>query len=400
MASKSIDWDELLLTNDPKKKEIEVSFKKIDGDGYISFGDEPGTPGGVEEGADGSQDPDKDDEGDFEEVIGDEENPSPPGDPINPDPEDHPECQPQDCSAYDNYVDPPGVTSAVLWGTTSLQLPGDTVPGMKYVRTDNLGAGQGYPLQEILRNSMFRYAGATAAGPCNESLALFGVSSFPLFSSATTWVPDPVLDVAALEIGPGGSIEIEGEVSVYVWMRDLNGNIPTSGTKTAGLIYNTCFAWTGSYIAQSNFVRTNGLSVTVFQNSDTGQTGFNVGGELVYFDAGGDASGAYTMSFSNKITRSIDGEGVFVTAETKVSGKGADIERVQIAAKETSVNGCWFPRLRDSSSYPNYFVGQSNFPYITGAAHGGNAGQINDWVDAWERSQIQYTPPSYCERIP
>ena len=50
MASKSIDWDEVLLTKDPKKKEIEVSFKKIDGDGnLVSFGDEPGTPPGTGE---------------------------------------------------------------------------------------------------------------------------------------------------------------------------------------------------------------------------------------------------------------------------------------------------------------------------------------------------------------
>ena len=50
MGSKSIDWDEVLLTKDPKKKEIEVSFKKIDADGnLISFGDEPGTPPGTGE---------------------------------------------------------------------------------------------------------------------------------------------------------------------------------------------------------------------------------------------------------------------------------------------------------------------------------------------------------------
>ena len=53
MASKYIDWDELLLTADPKKKEIEVSFKKIDGSGVLFKGNtEPGTPGGATEDPD------------------------------------------------------------------------------------------------------------------------------------------------------------------------------------------------------------------------------------------------------------------------------------------------------------------------------------------------------------
>ena len=52
MASKSteIDWDEVLLTQDPKKKEIEVSFKRVDGGGFFGDGGpEPGTPPGVTE---------------------------------------------------------------------------------------------------------------------------------------------------------------------------------------------------------------------------------------------------------------------------------------------------------------------------------------------------------------
>lgn len=49
MASKSteIDWDEVLLTKDPKKKEIEVSFKRVDGNGF--FNTQPGTPPGATE---------------------------------------------------------------------------------------------------------------------------------------------------------------------------------------------------------------------------------------------------------------------------------------------------------------------------------------------------------------
>ena len=96
MASKSIDWDELLLTADPKKKEIEVSFKKIDGEGdLISKGDEPGTPP-VQEGGDGVLPP-KDDEGDYET---DPEVPNTGG----PIPGDNPECGDPSCVAWDAYV--------------------------------------------------------------------------------------------------------------------------------------------------------------------------------------------------------------------------------------------------------------------------------------------------------
>lgn len=48
------NWDEVLITNNPESKEIEVSFKKIDGDGFLSSrGDEPGTPGGATEDENG-----------------------------------------------------------------------------------------------------------------------------------------------------------------------------------------------------------------------------------------------------------------------------------------------------------------------------------------------------------
>ena len=117
MASKSIDWDELLLTNDPKKKQIEVSFKKIDGDGFlISKGDEGGTPGGVGEDPEGVVTPPINDEGDFEPG----QDPGGTGEPIVPNetPED---CVPgNDCAARWDFEDIAGDfyswhRDSVLW---------------------------------------------------------------------------------------------------------------------------------------------------------------------------------------------------------------------------------------------------------------------------------------------
>ena len=45
------NWDEVLITNNPESKEIEVSFKRIDGDGFI--GDNGGTPPGTIEDPNG-----------------------------------------------------------------------------------------------------------------------------------------------------------------------------------------------------------------------------------------------------------------------------------------------------------------------------------------------------------
>lgn len=93
-------WDEVLLTNNPDSKELEVSFKKVDGDGNLTSGGadgtdgEPGTPAGVDEDPDGTQ-PDTDDEGDF---------PSQPpgnGDPVPP--IDHPECADTSCESWGEY---------------------------------------------------------------------------------------------------------------------------------------------------------------------------------------------------------------------------------------------------------------------------------------------------------
>jgi len=94
-------WDEVLVTHDRENTSVEVSFKKIDGDGFLlSQGDEPGTPGGAVEGSgDGSGDPGeqppKDDEGDF---VPDE---TPAGEPI---PGDNVECGDPSCVAWEAYA--------------------------------------------------------------------------------------------------------------------------------------------------------------------------------------------------------------------------------------------------------------------------------------------------------
>ena len=96
-------WDEVLLTHDPENASVEVSFKKIDGEGnLLSSGDEPGTPGGAIEGEDGSQPP-VDDEGDFIPPGGGGETPAG-GNPVLPEPEANPECGEFGCENLEGPV--------------------------------------------------------------------------------------------------------------------------------------------------------------------------------------------------------------------------------------------------------------------------------------------------------
>lgn len=401
MASKSIDWDELLLTNDPKKKEIEVSFKKIDGEfNSLSFGDEPGTPGGTIEGDGGTatQFPDKDDEGNFIPIDPDEDGSLGAGDPVDP-VEPFEQCEPQDCAAYDDYVDPPNVSSALLWGTQSGFVSGDIIPGCSLRSVGNLGASQGYPLDDATR-SQFRTTDGIA-GPCGQPATLYAINNFTSNASDRRWVPDEVYDTAASRILPGEQLEIQGALSVYLWLRNLDGTVPTVGSKFAGLIRNTCFAWGDDTIGTAPGVGTAAVLISVHQNGDNGEVYFLVNNNDKYLiNNSGDASGAYTMSFNNTITRSNDGEGIFVTSVTEVSGKGLDLKFTQTNALETGVNGCWSPELRSKSGYPYYFPGSSGNPVITGASHGGTANQLNEWVTKFERAQQEYVPPDYCSRIP
>ena len=94
-------WDEVLLTNNPDSKELEVSFKKIDGDGFLtSAGDEPGTPGGIAEdpnGDDNGVDDDGDGVDDRVDDGGGDGGPVPPTD-------TPPECLGQDCAAWENAL--------------------------------------------------------------------------------------------------------------------------------------------------------------------------------------------------------------------------------------------------------------------------------------------------------
>lgn len=53
MANDDFDWDEVLVTNRPYTKEVEVSFKREDGEGFLSESELPGTPPGATEDASG-----------------------------------------------------------------------------------------------------------------------------------------------------------------------------------------------------------------------------------------------------------------------------------------------------------------------------------------------------------
>ena len=115
MTDAIIDWDEILLVNNPDSKELEVSFKKIDGDGFlISGGSEPGTPGGA-------NDPTAiDDEGDLIPIITPESPVS--GGPIPPTEPELSPCAEHDCEAYDQQLLSSGGPGSNILRTSSYSI--------------------------------------------------------------------------------------------------------------------------------------------------------------------------------------------------------------------------------------------------------------------------------------
>ena len=390
-------WDEVLVTNNPDSKTLEVSFKKIDGDGLLSIGEEPGTPGGVIEGTDGSQPP-VDPEGDFDPIVDDPDGELPEGNPIDPAPDANPECLPQDCSALDDYVDPPEVVSTYLWKTDSSDFAGDAIPGMTHREVGDLGASQGYPMRDIQTRQVRDVS--EGYGPCGQPADLWGAHPFAGGISNIRNVPNEVFPYQGQYINIGDEVDIQGSLSVYVTMRDLDGQIPTSGSKYAALVTNQAFAWCGQFSIGASPVASSGsYFCSIVQDNDTGRVYFDTTDGEVELNSSGDATGVYTVSYRNKITRTVDG--VFCSAQTTVEGLGGKVESVRVGALEQATVNCWFPRLIDKSAYPNYLVGaNTNGVTITGASHGGTPSQLQDWVTAYQRSQQEYTPPDYCSRIP
>lgn len=406
-------WDEVLLSHNPDSKELEVSFKKIDGSGLLSQGSEPGTPGGATEDSDGNTGP-TDDEGDLispNDPVedGQDNGGGGGGDPIAPTPDQHPECLPQDCSAYEVYVDPPGVSSSQLWTTTfGLTLPPDTIP---QASLRDLRSGSEETPRTLVLDTLYRYANVNGSGPCGINDELYSVSNTNNeFNFNRQWVPSAIPPVAGLQVGPGGGIEVEGELTVYVSFKDRDGNEPTRGTLNQGLIRNPMFSHGGDFIGQSsgNFA-SNVITMDVFQDAETGRaflTSNTAGaGNIQNIEIpGGEATGAYTISFRNTLNFSNDGE-ILMTAYACVEAFGIKLE-ANVYDGRGGNNNCWYPRLSDNRQFPLYLLGGLQHdsadprPRVTGMSGGGSVNEIEAWVTAWERSQIEYTPPTYCERIP
>jgi len=241
MASKSIDWDELLLTADPKKKEIEVSFNKIDDEGYlVSKGNEAGTPGGVVEGQDGTQEPGKDPEGDFEPTAPPVDNPDDPdagepegGGPIPPAAPAE-ECGGYDCNAFlDSILSENTTLSWHLWPTreevTRAQTKG---PGIE----DDFG---------LILNDVWYYN--NARGDRTSVTARFDTPSTNIGPEGSDITPYPLRNASKLRPcsawarDGGNSFTVEHDISSY-----LSNNV-LSSFRNPSIGANRNIAWWVEY---------------------------------------------------------------------------------------------------------------------------------------------------------
>ena len=394
-------WDEVLLTNNPDSKELEVSFKKIDGDGFItSAGEEPGTPGGTIEGSDGSQPP-TDDEGDFEpgnegDQTGGEGSPVGPSEP----PE---ECGTTKCDNYDNYTNSDADLSSsphLIYDSLTTLDRSVILPGTSTFNVNNPATPE-----NAINTSQILSAPSSAFGPCTQPPGpVYGVVPW---TGGNLGVSRCILEDykdSTIIIGQGQNFTLTGGFGCYIMDRDQQGNVKTTGTEVISPLYvKPIMESTGS----SNFY-TGSLDILISirnQKTGSGGNGTNtiIGSGLDNDGTGlagtNDLSGTFSCTW--EVTYALSSDGTpSIAATVKASHAGAQI----VATKVGSPIVTKFGEMAIDLNKQAYIYYAGDLPVLSHSAYGGSGAggeaSINEWKKAYERSLQNYVPPDYCQRIP
>lgn len=390
------NWDEVLLTRKPKQKEIEVSFKKVDGEGLLgSEGDEPGTPADVIERPDGVQPP-IDPEGDFYPIIG-EGGAGPIGGPIDG---ENPECGPADCSAYDNFSDDNLTYSPHnIYDTSTPIVRNAALPGTVTFDRNTLIENTSITPSVILS------AGSTSVGPCNQPPGnVYGILPWTGGASGINrCIPEAYFNQKII-IGRGQEFTLEGAFGCYVMDRDLQGNIRTTGASQFVPVYlkpimyrpgNPTFYSGGDELVTVRNVKTGsgGDGTTEILTSGIGSGSGLIGTN--------DLTGTTTVSWA--ITYALDDNGYPGIAMTvNASHNGAQISRSKVGIPSTITHNELEIDLNEQVYI--YYYANYTLPVLSATISGGSGAggitSINKWKQALEQSMQDYTPPDYCNRIP
>ena len=391
------NWDEVLLTRKPKQKEIEVSFKKIDGDGFLgSEGDEGGTPGGVGEGPDGVQPP-IDPEGDFYPIIGEDGEGPVVGGPIDG---ENPECSPADCEAYDGFSDPNLDASPHLIYDNNTPLAVDeALPGtVCFDRTTLIE-------KTTLNPSVILTAGSTSVGPCNQPPGnVYGVVPWTgAAAGINRCIPASYFN-QKIVIGRGQEYTLEGSFGCYVMDRDAQGNVKTTGSTVFAPVYLKPIM----YRPSNPTFYSGGDELVTVRNIKTGGGGSGTT-EILTAGLGGaeglagtnDLTGTTMVSWA--ITYALDDNGYpGIAMSVNASHNGAQISSSKVGIPSTLTHQELEIDLNEQVYL--YYYANTSLPVLSTTMGGGSGAggitSINKWKQALEQSMQDYTPPDYCNRIP
>jgi len=412
MASKSIDWDNVLVTQDPKKKEVLISFP---GDGFGFYGSLESGLGGADPGAPAEP---------IEPPLPEPE-PVPPVEPL-------PECDPHSCDALTLVSD--GIAASTSFGITEVYTndtglldaggfdPNSAV-GSSYIKplwadmstmTGSLDAALvntsfGPPLLARANVSAERNSGPCVAATYQHYISTYTAARTFLVKKSHM-LPEPAWTTPSG--GPEDLTNVSGftgeyDLSAAIYVRfDSNGVLGTNQSSSAiklatlgGTMYYGIYGWPSNPI--NSWVNSITPSASAFINIRWDD------GEIDIYDAETKTMQAPSLPL----------EGWIVVKATGVISSANGVAR-------SSISGTWsyggisspfsnemsttFGSAYSDLSQTSLLVQSSTTAMIVQPQSGGipkilaidSTGKNTSYQSAFARSQLNYVPPSYCEALP
>ena len=191
-------------------------------------------------------------------------------------------------------------------------------------------------------------------------------------------------------------------MGVYIWGRDSNGNRKDC---RQNLVVSRAFAWKGDGYATG----TTDTSVPIDVVAEAGGVflEYTITGQRVKVGTGNDLTGAYFVSWENTWSIDPDGNASVMSTATVTAKAGGTL---RITRTGSDITGDWapgttlnMPRNTDRGAYTCYFESATSNPLLLASFSVSDTQSIEeaeDFIKALERSQQEYTPPTYCSRIP
>jgi len=396
MASRSIDWDSVLVTLSPKKKEIVVSFPADGGFGRFGSGTtgEPSYPGApttpaAPDGSEGTVPPDEALPADI------------------PPAETPPECLSHDCDAIIDFLAAnPDLEADFLWRDELggvISADGNVQGGLRVIDITNNNLD---PAGEITATKELFDAG-TPNGVCTD-VTLYGwvaegsvTGNSRIINTQDSWVSSVTPNQ------PAGSQTWRCSSLLYLWDKGANGADKTASTEEYILLRPQGQVWLRNFfgVMYDRFVSV-AATVTASANYATRTVTVTAGDDSTTFS--GDLTGAWLVSYAIDWVRTGSSmsvglavtitapNGVKLTTSASDSGSAFTNEEAVASGNPEMI----WARISDGK-YPEY-CSQTSSNGTSLVAFGSAATEepLRRLKAALDRAFKDYAPPSYCEVLP